>query len=471
MKLKKQFSILSKTHWLFALLAFIFGTAYVYLTPPLWGIDETTHFARVYQIVQNNIFSKKNKKINNIQELPENLVALRNYVKDDLMDNKNLDILSRKDVNDINTYKKNINHQFSPNRVNSNDIAFYSALSYIGPILGVIISSYLKLSIGITISMARIFSLVIYIFLTWISLKILQKSKLKWILFVISLLPISLFQASVVSADGLLLCLSLLFFSLIIQSTIKPSQKSKLNLVAITLIAYLLPIIKFNYFFISILIIFYKSTLFKTKKIATGFRIILLIIIFISCIMWQQRTGVTNTPSISPRPDGLPISPKSQLSYIIKNPSNFIISIFKSIIIKNDGYTLSMISTVGWNWVNVPIIVTSILVLSLLLASIYSSNEIKKYKYFINIAGCTSLLGILSIFGALYILFNPIGSEIIDGVQGRYFIPFLFPILALIGSYVPFEIKMNNKIATIFFGSISTIGLIFSLVFYYLATY
>ena len=51
----------------------------------------------------------------------------------------------------------------------------------------------------------------------------------------------------------------------------------------------------------------------------------------------------------------------------------------------------------------------------------------------------------LMIWTALYLAYNPVGRTIIDGVQGRYFIPLIFPLFLVVHTSL---IKCNIKVAT-----------------------
>ena len=52
---------------------------------------------------------------------------------------------------------------------------------------------------------------------------------------------------------------------------------------------------------------------------------------------------------------------------------------------------------------------------------------------------------IVLIWTALYLSFTPIGYTTINGVQPRYFLPLLFPLLICLGSS-KFKVKISDKI-------------------------
>jgi uncharacterized membrane protein len=130
-----------------------------------------------------------------------------------------------------------------------------------------------------------------------------------------------------------------------------------------------------------------------------------------------------------------------------------------------------MISIIGWNYVTVPLIVIVILCIGVLLSGMLAKKELVGMRKQLLIMGAFILIGAISIFGALYIAFNTPASRIVDGVQGRYFVPFIVPFIMLLAAYLPFEVKIKDKIAPLLFGSLSTLGLLVSVLYYILVTY
>lgn len=461
----------SQAHWLFLFIALVFGLIYITLAPPLWGVDETSHFARVYQIAHGEIIPSTDPSNNYGGLLPKNLVSLRNYVKDDLMDNTGIGINSRKDVDNIEVYNKLIDQPFSANKIASSDTASYSPVAYAAPVFGVMVADIFNATIGQTLFIARLFSLLSYVFFGWLAIRLIRGIKLKWLLMVVALLPAALFQGSVVTADGMLISLSLLFIALFMRLMLYPKKENKKLFYWLIIVAIMLPLVKLNYIFLSFALIFIPNRLFNTKKIAIALKISGVLLAVVAGAMWSFLSKVAVGSPVSPRPDGAVVSAAGQLSLVLHNPHIFIIACIHNIVNYGDSYIHSAISMVGWNWVDTPLIIIIILCLSIVIAALYSKKELVLARKAILTMALLSIVGIVSIFGALYVAFNQVGSKIIDGVQGRYFMPFLIPIIIAIASYVPFEIKVNKKIVPYAFGFIAILGLLFSVGYYYLVTY
>ncbi len=474
MKIKRVVANLGQTHWLFAAIALVIGCIFVFIVPPFWGLDEPAHFVRVYQIthVQKLFQSNFNIKSETVKGVPKNLVDLGNYSIGDLVDNNANGIFSRKDIDNVNGYKKFTDAKFSKEEVPPSSFATYSPVAYVGPIVGTLLAEAINANIGHTLLSARFFSLVLYITLGWLSIWVLRESKLKWLFMVILLLPTSLFQGSVISADGMLIGLSLLFTALFIRILkVDQSESSYKLLYAMTVIAIMLPLIKLNYIFLSAFILCIPTNVFINKKTANYIKWGGISIAVVLGLLWQVFVSMTSNLSASQRPDGLPINMASQIANIMHNPLDFIAACIRSVVVYGDSYIHNGITQVGWNYIDIPLMVLVVLCVTIFIAAIYARKELVPIRKTLLLVTVISLIGVISIFGILYAAFTPVGSKYVDGIQGRYFIPFLIPIMMTIACYIPFEIKMNKNTAMYTIGLATLSGLLFSVVYYYLCTY
>jgi len=474
MVLKKQLYRFTQAHWLFAVLALIFGFIFVMIIPPLWGLDEPAHFERVYQIAHGHILPNRSSKADYGGYAPANLVDLGNYTIGDLVDNKPEGVLSRKDIDDVNAYKQYVNAKFSSEQARSPGSSAYSPLAYPGPIVGVILADSVNVSIGKTLFLARFLSLIIYVLLIWIAIRLLRNSKFKWLFMVVALLPSALFQSAVISADSILIALSLLFVALFIVLTMADPEnkfKKKRLLSALLVVAVVLPLIKVNYAFLSLSLIFLPVTIFRSKKLSIIIKSVTVIVMSVLAFLWSYVTNVTGDAPSSQRPDGAVISPHMQILSLIHNPINFIEASIRSVVVNGDMYTQTLVSQLGWNYVNLPIFVTILIFLGLAAAAIYAKKETIIIRKKLLLVVGLSIIGIVSIFGVFFVTFTPVGRNAVDGIQGRYFIPFLLPLLLVASSYIPTELKISSKNAKYVFGSIVLTSLIVSVCYYALATY
>jgi uncharacterized membrane protein len=463
---------ISQSCWLFALIATVFGLLFIITTPPLWGIDESAHFARAYQIAHGGISPHHNMNNANDLALPKNLIDLEKYVTNDLTDDNTVSVPSRKDIDNANGYKQFTSEPFSKEEVSSRGVASYSPVAYGAPAVGIFVANRFNASIGQTIFSARLCSLILYIAIVWLSLWLLKNSKLRWLIFAIALLPICIFQASVVTADNAAIGLSILFAALFIRA-VQEGDKERNNKIVYGLaaVALLLPLVKINYIFLSLGVTLIPNRLFKTNRLAIIFKVSVVMLANILGLAWSKIVNVTSASSISDRPDGARVVPADQIATMIHSPLHFIAVSARSVIHNGDSYFLSLTSLVGWNYVTVPLVFILLLCLGIFLAAVYAKNELVIIRKRLLVLSLFVLGGVVSIFIALFITFTPADAKVIDGIQGRYFIPFLVPVSMTLAAFVPFEVKIRDKLAPYIFGAISATCLTVSVAWYYLSVY
>lgn len=469
--MKKITSHIIRLEQVFVVIAILIGFIYIKITPPLWGLDETAHFARAYQISNGDISPPKSANGAYGGKLPKNLVILWNYTKQDLLDNKTTDIFSRKDVDSSATYNELTSVKFSRDFVPSPGSALYSPVAYIGPVIGIVTADILRANIGHTLFLARAFSLFVYTSLVYLAIWLLKKSKLKWLIFITALLPVCLYQASAVTADNLAIGLSLLYIALLIRLCQDGKGSDDKLLYALIGIGFILPLVKINYIFLSFALVILPSKMFTSFKKERIIKSIGVLLAILSAVGWFLVSNVTSSSSVSQRPDGINIIPSQQIAFIINHPLAFVWVCLRSVVLTSDSYLQSMTTQIGWNYVSMPVMFMFILILGLFLSSSYAKRELLLLRRKLLYINTFALGGIMSIFAALYIAFTPTAHRTVEGIQGRYFLPFLVPVIMLIASYLPLEVKIKDKMLPYVFITISTLCLIVSVIFYYLATY
>lgn len=462
----------SETHWLFALVALIFGLILVLIIPPLWGLDEPSHFERVYQIAHGDIFPDRGGKKNYGGVAPANLVDLGNYAIGDLVDNNTGATLGRKDIDNVGGYKQFTSAKFSKVQKHTVSSASYSPVAYVGSIVGTILADSVNASIGHTLFMARLFSLMVYVLIGWISLRILRPSKLKWLFMILLLTPTSLFEASTVTADGTLISLSVLLLALFFRLVLRQDEQNRKKLLyGLIATAIALPLIKINYIFLSALLLFVPNNIFSKKRLTIYVKFLSIAIVVALAYLWSSIVKITANTPFNQRPDRLPVSASDQIAFMLHHPVHFFVAVIHSVIAFGDSYINSTTSLIGWNYIMAPLFFIILIYIALLISGLYAKNELEKIRSEYIPIIFLSMVGVLSIFAAMYVVFSPVGYPVIDGVQGRYFIPFLIPVIMVISRLTPFEIRIKEKVAPFIFTSLSIACILASVAMYYMETY
>jgi len=472
MKFKKMVSKFKEAHWLFVVVAAIFGITLVFLTPPLWGADESAHFFRTYQISEGRL-NQDEQVINGNKSysgyVPSSFLKLSNLFSHDI-NNKPGDT---RQVDDVSEYTRigNISIRKDTKVANPLGAITYPAISYIAPALGMVVANLFNPTALALLYSARMAVLLLYIMLVFLSLLLIKDKSVKWIIFMIALLPTCIYQASVVNVDSLLFALSFLMFSLIYKLIYESRRHNKYYTIYLLLSAGLLTIIKPPYLILTLPFIFLPLS----KKISGTNRKIIRYVIPVICLSIAVMATISVQRIIS---TPLPYtSLAEQLHWIISNPFGYINTIARTVVVIS--WPPLIIGTFGSSFISMPCLIIDLLMLTLL-ASVFlrisgDPSEDNKEIQHIRLSGLIFILaGILTslaIATTLFLTWTHIGGYIVEGIQGRYFIPVIsFTLLGLRMS-TNTRLVVAESHARFLFIAVTVFCLAFSILWYYKILY
>jgi len=470
MTIKKIQQLIKQPHIVFILISLLFGLVFIKITPPLWGLDEPSHTARVFHILRGEFVSDGDNN-NPANFMPANYNELIQYRVSDILDFVRMDnIISRKDVTDINVYKKITSNRFDKSEYFSSYIANYSPVAYPGPIVGLAVAKTLNLNMGHSLTLMRFMGLLSYIAIAAFAIWIIRNYKLKWLFVTLALVPMAIFQASVVTADTMVIGTTLLFFALVYRIALEKEVNRKL-LIALAVVSVLIPLIKLNHVIIVLIIAAIPAYKFGSLKRAWIYKGLVIATSIFLALLWAQFTHVTATPGVSQRADQAAVSPSEQISYAVHNPIKFGQATGKSFVIFGDAYYRGLLFTVSGNSVETPVVATITLSFVILLAALIAKKELLRLKRIIIWSCVACLVFVASVFGALYASFTPVGWPFVDGVQGRYFFPLLIPVTMLVAMIIPIQVKVESKKLKLIIIAATTFCLTVSVAYVYTALY
>lgn len=439
----------------FVITALFFGFIFVFFTPLLWGADETTQLGRSYQISQGHVQPQFFGIFHGGGyggQMPSSFIKLILYVNNDLT-HPNTNIYNVGQVNKPSSYRSLGDQKIGPPNtayVFSNT-APYSPVAYIPSSLGLKIGISLKLDVAKTIHLARLLSLLSYIAIIWYGIRALRNSRTKWIIFTVALLPMSLFQASMITADSLTIAVSLLLVSLVLKGFIssKRLEKTELTLLSLSVIA--IPLLKPTYLpLIFLILLIPNRRISETIKNARLFKVLPLLVGIILFAIWSYYTrNITDTLRlVIPGNVWNTINPTLQEHFLLRHPLSYIVAVFRTFILYDISFFTQFFGLLGFNYVQIPAVSLIASFLSLILATLVSENlreQISNSKIVIFILIIlTSIAFMLTTF---YVTLTSVGGGAIGGIQGRYFIPLAAPTIFVIASLTPKIRLAINKIA------------------------
>ena len=300
----------------------------------------------------------------------------------------------------------------------------------------------------------RVIGLLSYILLAWLAVRLIPFGK--WILAILASSPVAILQASTISADTISNGIAFLF----IGGSLAIAYRKELQWKEWASLAFLVFILfwgKVNIVPLALLpFLMIRPSQFKMRNGYVALLAVTIILFLFEVLGWSLLAySRLQTP-----PDGT--DPVGQIKFILTQPLEFTSILTRNIFINGFEYLLNWIAIYGFAYWPIPTLTYYLYALGLASALWVNEQEIeKRIRLALTVVFVVSYLATLTL---LYLTFNPVGSGLIDGVQGRYFAT-VMPLLFLALACLPFQKRIRTPVSLpIFFGG-------FSLVFYIAGMY
>lgn len=427
-------------HILFIVISVFFGLFFVFVTPLLWGADETTHVGRVYQISQGHVSPEK------VHEgysgygyggtIPSNLMEVINYVNYDFNVNTHQVIAGVKYVDNPSQYRIFANLPLSGRQVqyNFSNTAIYSPISYIPSVIGFKVAEIFKLHIGPSIWLGRICDLAFYIAVLAFVLRALRAFRVKWVIFAIALLPMTLYQASIITADTVTNALAFAIVGLVLKALLSKDRLTKAETIVLALSALALPVAKPSYLFISLIAILVPVTKIPVRHYKRFILPIAIVLGLLALVVWQYETRYLSNASkwiiAGVVPWWTQIDSGGQIKYILGHPLSIVVDFVRTTILNDIDWFTGMFGRLGFDYVQVPAMAIIASISALVMSAVGSETMPMRRKHQLFI-GAVMIATTVTMFAIFYVTISAVGMSTIQGIQGRYFLP-LLPVAALL---------------------------------------
>ncbi len=280
----------------------------------------------------------------------------------------------------------------------------------------------------------RFAGLLSYLLLCWAALHSIPFGK--WLLAVLMISPMALFQASSVSADTISNGIGFLFLGASLGLAAKERLSWKHWLLLLGLIA-LLFMAKVNLLFLVLLpFLLIRPSRFARKSGYYVLAAATVVLFLVEVAGWNILAYSHFTRML----EGA--SPTDQVQYVLSAPLHFIRIIATDLWTNGLLYLQGWVGVYGYNYWPVPALTHILYPLAVIAALVVSSRHLSAASP--SDAGARLLAqpstrlvlillfvaGILLTVVSLYVAFTPVGSQYVAGVQGRYFTP-VMPLLLL----------------------------------------
>ena len=415
-----------KIEYLFLSLTLIIGFLLITLQPNTTSLswDDQIHYSTMFRLYEFDKVTEWTKADNNMTEVSP-------FTDIDTVEERKLQ----------NEY---LNKATEIVKVENNSpFITYDQIGYLIPGLILKLSSIFKIPFSLKIFLTKLSMLLAYSITLFFSIKIIPRGKR--IMSILGMMPLSLFIVTQFSYDQTIIACIALFVAQFIN--VIENKNIKINIWNALLLC--LPIItasfiKAVYAPLILLILLIPKEKFESKRCSKYYKIGVFFILFLLISTFVLPT-VTKPPILGDLRGG-DTSVAGQLNYILKNPIGYIKVLNDTAINSFFSKFISISNFYHHGYINeiVNIDVESsfsnsyyILLLVLIFVIITDSNKIEiknniKFNKILKSYNLILILGIiLLIWTALYLSFTPVGLTTINGVQNRYFIPLLFPIILI----------------------------------------
>lgn len=483
-RVKEILKELDRITILFVLLALTFGVFFALTIPLGYTDDEYAHVPKAYSVSTGQFFasflgssSVGDQKIEyyggyipvSIYNL-ESLAVSQGVANDRCNPLKSEPICGRQS----HSLQQKINllsdNSLNPGKTKSMDFGgagSYIFIPYIPAAIGIDTGRILGLNVESIIKLGRIYSLLAYILIVALGLFLLRKSRSKWVIFSVALLPQSLVMSASIGVDMLLNALSLLLFTITVLAMKQKANLPKALKISLILTAMLLPIIKLPYLVLSLSVLLLP--IYPRAAIGYAWRVCVAALIIIPTILYiTGSVNMTSSQSLMMHFGDTAPNTLSQLSFISGHPFQYL-EIFLNSLIEKDWFT--SLAIVTHQHVPLPTITLLASVTMLSIAGIFAGTSLKKYRIKSGILLlCSGLIAIVGIGTGLYAAYTPVGFNLIQGVQGRYLIPCIPYVILGLGILVGCEIK-SSKVGKYAYITLHILTLFISALFYYKTIY
>ncbi len=440
-KIRRIFTLTLEKTFFFTVLSF--GLLYVFVLPPLSAPDEISHYISAYQLSNTLLGQPSNADSGHVLIRSEDL-AIEDVEKEYRLtenhagnrvvfskSNKEEPSVVLSQTLDEADYDYIYNH-FHYLDDGQNDLAISEfppvrtvPIPYLASALGISLARVMNLGSIYLLFFGRLFNLAAIVILMTIAIRILPLYK--EILFGVCLLPMSLHLAASYSYDGFIFAMYALFFAYILHLRFTANTVKIRDLVCITLLLVLVSPCKMVYAPLALLAFLVPKEKFGSRKFYIASIVIVAMAVILSILLtnfFLIRLYTTETTNLA-WAGAESVSP----GYIFHNPIAILKMIYNTFIHQLGFYHFGMIGQYLGNLDAVlDISYFAVILFTICLIALGLSRNDEEIRLFapqkwLIVFAVVLCIGLIAL--SMLLAWTPVGSNMIQGIQGRYFLPLL----------------------------------------------
>lgn len=427
-----------RPEYVFLTLGIVFGLLFLACTPPFQVPDERKHFLRAYQVSEGQLVPVKAESATG-GYLPVAIGdAAWTFAK--LPSHPNNKTSWREILAASRVRVDNSERAFVP----FPNTAVYSPVAYTPQVLGILLGRLLGLSVLGILYLSRLSALVFWLAAVFLAVRTTPIGK--WAFVAVSLLPMTVFLAPSISADSFLYAVVALSVACALKYSMLDVDLSTGQVWSIVTLSIALACLKAPYSLLFLVFLLVPISKFRSNRnhlVILSCGLFLCVFLILS---WTYLAQSTYSPARVTMP---PVSPALQLHNMQSHPMTFLAALGHTYLYLPNllGIAETTAGRLGWLDVRLP---GFILVLAYV-ALIWSFALIESRLSALGPAFKAIQVGLVALVFfminvLIYLSWNPVGARIIEGIQGRYFLPLLvaaIPIASMRRRFV-FKIGQNT---------------------------
>lgn len=442
-------SLLSEPEYLVVILGLVFGLLILIFTPPFMACDEPQHIYNSYKLSEGRVLYTKSQDMIG-SYIPASFYQTFNQLNVEPMISSSVGKASPDLI--VGAFKIPLR---AGDKIFMAGYIQYPPLCYIPQAIGMAIGHLFRGPPILLIYLGRLFNLLAVLFIAFITIRITPL--LKWTFFLLFMMPVTLFQASSNSADGMTIAISFLAAAFFFRLAFDPSKESlaKKDMILLVVLTLALATIKMPYFLIifGFFIIPWKRFGSKRKYLLTFGA--MLLVVFILFALWQLVIVRAAAPAGAPAIPGA----NSVLTETLSHPINFLKLQWHRMSLRGL-YMSEMVESVGWWNVDAQWWLWPLFMFTLIAVTALDKRDDIVVKRWQRALSLVLFLGIIEIIIVLlHIMMDPVNATFTtakDWLNGRYFIPAL-----TFGALVLYNKSIAYKKTRFFYVAVNGLTLVF----------
>jgi uncharacterized membrane protein len=395
----------------YLVIALVSVVGFAFITPPFQGPDEEAHYVRVQYIAHGYFIPVDVNSTDASLPLSIANIAKKTFYNDDLRSKtaEKYELYRTKDalkipLNSTETYKP--------------IMVAYSPIPYLSAAIGVFFANLFSVNPLVSLYIARLLLGITSVVLIFFAIKLIPHKK--YLFAAIGLIPMLLFQQSVVTADSVSYALLALFIAFVLhlrQATKGVTRKQWIILGAISIaITLAKPLV---FLFLPLILLLAKR---QNIKWIAGIAVLSIVTLFGWLVLTSPKT---DSPIASNASNGA--NSKQQLDILISHPLRVLRVGWNSYMTPyGDEPIRGTIGVFGAADTYYPLWMSAgyVVLLGVLCATNMETKRSKRISGRWKLFATVLCIGyFFSINLAIYMGYTPVNYDIVYGVQGRYFLP------------------------------------------------